>query len=504
MRISGFASGMDIDSMVKELMKAKRVPLDKLSQQKTLLGWQREQYRDINIKMVDFRNNKLFNYGLSGSIAAKQVNATGNTAAVSAKAGSDAVSGSMTVEVTSLADAANVTSTAGIGSVDTSQSLSTLKSSGKINYTADGSGNLSFTINGASISLNENTDTLATMVSKINSNSAANVNAFLDSATGKMSISSKTEGASSSVTIPAGGLLDSFNLSAPTVGHDAQVVINGITTSRSSNNFTENGVDITLNAPSGGIATTLNVVTNTDKIVDTLKSFITDYNSLLDTVNGKLNEERYRKYTPLTDDQRSAMKEDEIKLWEDKAKSGLLYNDSTLSQAVSNIRLASVTSVNINGTDVNLSSLGIRTGDWTSQGKLVIADESKLRAAIESNPDQVVKFFTQQTTETDPQLKVMPTNPDNGLFNRLSNLIMTALDGLNAKAGTSKYSTDPNAAYAPTSLLGTQLRDIDIRISDVSERLTSQETNYYRQFTAMETAMNRYNSQSSSLFGASQ
>ncbi|MFC5653072.1 flagellar filament capping protein FliD [Paenibacillus solisilvae] len=261
---------------------------------------------------------------------------------------------------------------------------------------------------------------------------------------------------------------------------------------------------MTLNAPSGGSATTLNVVANTDKIVDTIKSFISDYNSLLDTVNGKLNEERYRKYAPLTDEQRSAMKDDEIKLWEDKAKSGLLHNDSTLSQAVNNIRLASVTSVKIDGADVNLSALGIRTGEWTSLGKLAIVDEGKLRAAIESNPDQVVKFFTQQTTEADPKLKVLPTNPDNGLFNRLSNSIMAALDGMTEKAGTSKYSTDPNAAFAPTSLLGTQLRDIDIRMSDLSDRLTSIETNYYRKFTAMETAMNRYNSQSSSLFGASQ
>ena len=36
MRITGLRFGMDIDSMVKELMTAKRAPLDKLSQQQTL------------------------------------------------------------------------------------------------------------------------------------------------------------------------------------------------------------------------------------------------------------------------------------------------------------------------------------------------------------------------------------------------------------------------------------------------------------------------------------
>ncbi|MFC5653073.1 flagellar cap protein FliD N-terminal domain-containing protein [Paenibacillus solisilvae] len=230
MRISGFASGMDIDSMVKELMNAKRTPLTKLSQQKTQLEWQQQQYRDINIKMVDFRNNKLFNSGLSGSIAAKQANISGNTAAVSAKAGSGAAAGAMTLEVTSLADAASVSSGVGIGAVDTTQSLSALKALGKINYVADGSGNLSFTFNGgtSTITLNENTDTLATMVTKINSTSSAKVNAFLDSATGKMSISSKISGASGSVSVDPGGLLDSFDLTLPAVGHDAIVKINGI------------------------------------------------------------------------------------------------------------------------------------------------------------------------------------------------------------------------------------------------------------------------------------
>jgi flagellar hook-associated protein 2 len=495
---------MDIDQMVKDLMKAQRAPLDKLTQQKTTLQWQQEQYRDINIKLVDFRNNKLLSYGLEGSINAKQVNVSGNTSAVSAKANPGAISGTMTIEVTNLASAASVRSASGtgIGAVDTSQTLSALKAAGKIAYTPDGSGNVTFTVNGASVTLNENTDTLASMVASINSNTTANANAFLDSATGEMSISSKSTGAGS-VTF-SGDLLNNFNLSVTAAGSDANVTINGISTTRSSNTFTENGVEITLNALSGGTATTLNVVTNTDKIVDTIKSFIKDYNDVLDTVNGKLNEERYRKFPPLTADQKSEMKDDEIKLWEDKAKSGLLSNDSTLSQLVNNIRLASITSVNVNGQDVNLTSLGITTGEWSDRGKLVIKDEAMLRQAIEANPDQVMKFFTQQTTETDPTLKASPTNPDNGLFNRLSNTVMTALDGLSQKAGTSKYSVDPNLAFMANSYISEQLGDIENRIDSENSKLSMIENRYYQQFTAMETAINRFNSQSSSLFSSAQ
>lgn len=153
---------------------------------------------------------------------------------------------------------------------------------------------------------------------------------------------------------------------------------------------------------------------------------------------------------------------------------------------------------------MNLTSFGISTGDWTQRGKLAIQDEAKLRAAIEANPDQVMSFFTQQTTETDPELKAKPTNPDNGLFNRLSNVVMTALEGMAQKAGTSKYSTDSNMTFNATSFIGVQLREIDIKISNESSRLTRYETSLYKKFTAMETAINRYNSQSTSLFGASQ
>ncbi|WP_373230790.1 flagellar filament capping protein FliD [Cohnella sp.] len=507
MRISGFSSGLDIDEIVSNLMKAKRVPLDKLTQKRTTLEWQREQYRDINIKLVDFRNNKLLNYGLESSIGAKQVNITGNTTAVSAKANSGAVAGTMTVEVTTLATAASLTSSSGIGTVDTSKTLSELKTAGTINYTPDGSGNVTFTItNGASsdtITVSES-DSLASVVSTINS-SDAKVNAFLDSATGMMSLTSKSTGAGS-ITVTDGpeGFLANFNLTVSTAGADTTgLKINGIATTRSSNTFTENGVEITLNAPTGGTAATLNVVTDADKVVDTIKSFIQDYNNIFDLVNGKLNEERYRKYPPLTADQRAGMKEDEIRLWEEKAKSGLLRRDSSLSKMVSDARLASITNVSVGGTSVELASLGITTGTWEYRGKLVIQDEAKLRAAIEADPDQVMKFFTQQTTETDPTLKVSPTNPDNGLFNRLSNVVMAALNELATKAGTSKYSTDINTAFLPSSTIGDQLTSIDSRLVDWNRRLTLVETRYYKQFTAMETAMNRYSAQAGSLFGAS-
>jgi flagellar hook-associated protein 2 len=501
LRISGFSSGLDIDDMVKKLMKAQRAPLDKLNQKKTTMEWQREQYRDLNLKIVDFRNNKLMNYSMPSAISGKKATVTGNTTAVTAKANPNAVTGSMSIEVTSLATAAALKSdaTGGIGKVDTSKTLAELK--GQLGYT--GSGSLSFTIkNGdateTTITVNEN-DTLASVVDSIN-RSSANVNAFLDSQTGKLSVASKTTGAGTlSVTADSGNFLTNFGL-AGTDGADAKVVINGIATTRASNTFTENGIEFTLNAAAPGSTSTITIGTDTDRILETIKSFITEYNGILDAVNSKLNEEKFRKYTPLTAEQKEEMKDKEIELWEEKAKSGLIRRDSTLTPMLSDMRLALMTNVDVNGQGKNLFELGIGTGDWTQKGKLVIQDEAKLRAAIESDPDNVVALFTQWTTETDPNKKKQATTPDNGLFNRLSNILSGAMESLSKRVGTSPYITDKNASFKPESTMGEELRLLDNRISDMVRLMTNKETQYYKQFTAMETAMNRYNSQSSALF----
>src|SRR4051794_1896080 len=48
MRIGGLASGMDTDSIIANMMKANRIPLDKVTQKKQYLEWQLDDYRSIN------------------------------------------------------------------------------------------------------------------------------------------------------------------------------------------------------------------------------------------------------------------------------------------------------------------------------------------------------------------------------------------------------------------------------------------------------------------------
>ncbi|QHW32600.1 flagellar filament capping protein FliD [Paenibacillus rhizovicinus] len=515
-RITGLTSGMDIDSLVKQLMSAQQSKLNSLNSKKTTLEWQRDQYRDISAKLVDFRNNKLASYNLQTTMAAKSATASGTAAAqasVSVSAGANALTGSMTIQVNSLATAAQSVSGVGIGSVDASKAISTL---GLSNYTADGDGNFNFTITNSgtssqpvTITLNEDTDSLSSMVDKINK-SAANVTAYIDQSTGKLSLTSKTTGVS---TISADGFLNNFNLQTvrdsqgQPLGSTASVVINGILTSRNSNSFTENGVDITLNAVSDGSAATITTKTNTDTIVNAIKSYLNDYNSVLSTVTSKINEVHSRDYGPLTADQKKAMTDDDIKNWETKAKTGLLHNDSTLSALVNNMRLASLTPVSVPGNRINtsggdtitLGDLGIDSGSWEKLGQLSITNESKLRAAIEADPDAVMKVFMQQSTSSDPKVKNSPNDASSGVFNRLSSSVMSALSDLSSRVGTSQISADATASFLATSQFGDQLRSLTTQISDENDRLSRLEDSYYAKFTAMETAMSKYQSQGSSL-----
>ena len=60
----------------------------------------------------------------------------------------------------------------------------------------------------------------------------------------------------------------------------------------------------------------------------------------------KFLNEKNADYAPLTDAQKKDMKDDEIKLWEEKAEKGLLRNDSTLSSLLTNMRTSIYTAVN--------------------------------------------------------------------------------------------------------------------------------------------------------------
>lgn len=266
-----------------------------------------------------------------------------------------------------------------------------------------------------------------------------------------------------------------------TAGKDASFTLNGFATTRKTNNFTINDVTYTLKQVTG-TDVNISVTQDTDSMVDTVMKFVDKYNETIDKINGELNEERYRDYAPLTAKQKEDLSEREIELWEEKAKSGMLRNDSILNGGLNKMRsnlYSQVTGANVNTNYDQLTEIGIKTSsNYLERGKLIV-NESDLRKAIEDDPNAVFELFMSKGS----------TDSEKGIARRLRDSIDDTMERIEARAGNSLKT---NAQFS----MGRNLTDLDSRIDDFEKRLIDIEDRYWRQFTAMEKAISKMNQQS--------
>ncbi len=139
-RLSGLASGIDTETMIKQLMQAERAPVDRLSQKKQTLTWQRDAYREMNRALLDFRT-AASDMLLSKNYQSKTVTSS-NPTALTVTASPAASAGSVTIDsIDQLASAASVTMVAATGK----KSDATLEESGL--FTKDANGKINVQIN---------------------------------------------------------------------------------------------------------------------------------------------------------------------------------------------------------------------------------------------------------------------------------------------------------------------------------------------------------------------
>jgi flagellar hook-associated protein 2 len=263
-------------------------------------------------------------------------------------------------------------------------------------------------------------------------------------------------------------------------GTNAVFNINGLDTERTSNTFTISGVTYTLKSKFDS-PVTISVSNDVDTIYNNIKNFVDQYNSLIDAVQSKLNEDRYPDYAPLTDDQRKELTDTQQDQWDKKARSGLLRNDMTMKSSLSNMRsliYSKVNNANISSEYNQLSSIGITTtSDWLEGGKLEI-NEDKLKAAIQNDPDSVELLFRATGS----------TTSEKGIVQRLYDSVNNTYNTIVDKAGKSTYV---NTQFT----IGKNINDLTDKIRDMNDKLGKLEDRYYAQFTAMEQAIQKYNSQ---------
>lgn len=462
-RISGLASGFDTESIIKEAMKAETARVDVVRQQKQILEWKREQYREANTKFLALRSS-LLNLKLQGTFQAKTVTST-DPSVLAATATSSAVEGSFSIEVIRLARGASKESTP-VGS-------DYVHSAGEASFALTGK-------NGTAAITVEDGDTIAAVVAKINEQQAATgIRATYDSSQNKFYLFTSGSGADAKIELQdsSGFLASTLNLDLTTVqGSDAAIKFNGgQELNFSSNRFTFNNINF--NLLKAGQTVDINVSPNIDSAVEKIKDFVEKYNAAVGYISEKLGEKRYRDFAPLSDEQKQEMKEKEIELWEEKAKSGLLRSESTLFNLYSAIRNQTSATVADAGKYSSLSAVGITTAGWQDQGKLYL-DEDKLRTALSQDPEGVMKLFTNSVEGTDQGIAVRLYDQVNASMQRITNT-----------AGTV-------SAGADNSSLGREIERVDKRINTLEERLQEVEDRYYRQFTAMEQALQQMNAQS--------
>ncbi len=286
-------------------------------------------------------------------------------------------------------------------------------------------------------------------------------------------------------------------------GQDATILVDfgdgagAMEITRGSNVFDIDGMSITVTGKfgydaSGNIDTTTEPVTfdaqvDSDKAVDAVKQMVDDYNALIELVNKELTTKRDRDYAPLTDEQKADMSENEIKLWEEKAKAGMLFNDSDLRGLSSELRTI------FSSTDMKaLEDAGISiSSDYSENGKITF-NEDKFRAAVEADPDGIAALFTSE--------KDAGADFDG---------IMTSMEALCKKYASTTGATKgilierAGNTASPLSLTNNaffkEMEEIQTLIDTLNDKLKSERTRYNNQFTNLEVLMSQMNSQSSYL-----
>ena len=269
-------------------------------------------------------------------------------------------------------------------------------------------------------------------------------------------------------------------------GQDSIIELNGATFTSSTGTFSINGLSITAMQVTGNNEVSVTTATDTQAIYDKIKGFLGKYNELITAMDTAYNATSAGDYEPLTDDEKEDMTDSQIEKWETKIKDSLLRRDSTLGNASSSMKSIMSRSFEINGKTYSLNTFGINTlgyfsADTNERGCLHIdgdADDSntsgnadKLMAAINEDPEAVTSFFQQ-----------------------LSNTLYDDLTKRMASSSVSSIYTIYNDKQ-----MSSEYSDYKDKIDKWQDKLDYYEEYYYKKFSAMETALSKLQSSTSSL-----
>lgn len=386
--------------------------------------------------------------------------------------------------------------TLGLTKASASNKINSGSTLSDLGFKPEADGTYKLNINGTEISLDKKS-TISSMMSAVNK-SAAGVTMTYSSLTNSFTLESKEFGGAGKVEVGdtslgrSLGLVDDNGTVGASEGQNAIFEINGQEVYLNDNTYTLDGNTFTFNDNMTiGETYTVNIAKDSTTVKDALKKFVESYNKLIDDVYGYIGKSPAKDddgntYEPLTNAEKDEMSEDEITKWEEKAKQGVLYNDSTVSTVMSQMRSALYTSVTLDdGSKFGIYNLGIKTSSkWSEHGKLQI-DENAFDKAFENNEDAIIKLFT---------------DSDTGMMKKLNSVIDGAVKSsgaANTRGTLVRKAGKADSSVTTDSTIYKEMVKMQDRLKELQDRYDTKEEYWWKVFTNMETAMADLNSQTS-------
>lgn len=533
-RITGLNSGLDTEAIISELVSAYRTKEEKYQKAQTKLSWKQDAWKDLNIKVRSLYDN-ISNLRFTSAWTMKKTTVSDSTKATVTAAGS-CVNGTQTLKIKQLAKGTYITggefSNTSAGTAPTSATkLSELgyTGSGGDIQVKDSSGNVVKTV-----SVTGNT-TIKDLVSALNG--AGDTKASFDATNKRIFMTSNKTGEQNAFSLDGDAdILKTVGLSkeggASIVdAQDSEIELNGAKFTSANNTYTVNGLTIDCLAETGNSEISITTSVDTQSMYDQVKSFLSQYNSLMKEMYSLYNADSAKGYEPLTDSEKDQMTDTEVEKWEEKIKAALLRRDDTLDGIMSTMKNAMSTSCYIyNGNAVtydsdkqyykcngnaiknsdgsyvtsasqlklwasangakkySLSSFGIKTEAYAT----MTANSSPDAYHIDGDADDSVS-----KNNSDVLLNMLSSDPDtvSSFMKQLTSGLYSAID---TKMKSVKGLSSSYTIYNDIEM-AREYSDYTDTISKWEDKLTDLEDSYYKKFAAMESALASLQSQSSSL-----
>ncbi len=359
-----------------------------------------------------------------------------------------------------------------------------------VDLVLDENGKFSFTVNDVEFSFDTDT-TLNEMISTVNGDEEAKATLMYSEITDSFTFASSETGSAASVKVEGaegvfGGAESFFGIAADAqaTGSDAIIEIDGETITQASNTFTLDGISFTLKEDFDAAdnaqnlsAAKFSVEQNVDDVVDKVEAFVLEYNELVQSIYEMTNESKDYDYSPLTQAERAEMSEEDIEKWEEEAKKGLLKNDSTLRNLLSDMRsslFAQVESTGLSAYDLGFSTSSYVAGEYSGQ---ITFDVDKFKAALEKDAEAVANTMANISNSTIEETEYEESGFVTRLFDTMS-------DVRNTLRGTNIQNANE------------LINEREEEMNDLITQMYEEQESLYMQFAAMEELMAAYQSQS--------